>query len=136
MFSCELCEIFKNTFFTEHFRATASGETKPISKLDLRTAYVDMLLLPERNFETIRVQKFLIILIELMHFLLYNCPNDFWISFVGNLFNSFFATDLFLYPLKTSENLWFSNNFRGYRKGPVAWNRLKEQWFAIIYTYF
>ena len=24
MFSCELCEIFKNTFFTEHFWATAS----------------------------------------------------------------------------------------------------------------
>ena len=24
MFSCEFCEIFKNTFFTEHLRATAS----------------------------------------------------------------------------------------------------------------
>ena len=24
-FSCEFCEISKNTFFTEHFRATASG---------------------------------------------------------------------------------------------------------------
>ena len=24
MFSCELCEISKNTFFTEHFRVTAS----------------------------------------------------------------------------------------------------------------
>ena len=24
MFSCELCEIFKNTFYAEHFRATAS----------------------------------------------------------------------------------------------------------------
>ena len=24
MFSCEFCEIFKNTFFTEHLRTTAS----------------------------------------------------------------------------------------------------------------
>ena len=24
MFSCEFCEIFKNTFFTEHLRVTAS----------------------------------------------------------------------------------------------------------------
>ena len=24
MFTCEFCEIFKNTFFTEHLRATAS----------------------------------------------------------------------------------------------------------------
>ena len=24
MFSCEYCEIFKNTFYTEHARATAS----------------------------------------------------------------------------------------------------------------
>ena len=28
----------------------------------------------------------------------------------------------FLYPLKTSENLWFSDIFRGYRKRPLAWN--------------
>ena len=25
VFSCEFCEIFKNTFFTEQLRATASG---------------------------------------------------------------------------------------------------------------
>ena len=27
VFSCEFCEIFKNTFFTEHLRMTASAET-------------------------------------------------------------------------------------------------------------
>ena len=27
VFSCEVCEIFKNTFFTEHLRATASVNT-------------------------------------------------------------------------------------------------------------
>ena len=27
-------------------------------------------------------------------------------------------------PLKTSENFWFSDVFKMYRKGPVAWNIL------------
>ena len=35
--------------------------------------------------------------------------------------NPFHSASHFLYPLKTSENLWFSNVFRGYRKRPVAW---------------
>ena len=39
--------------------------------------------------------------------------------------NSFHATGLFRCPLKTSENLWFSDVFRGYRKRPVAWNGLR-----------
>ena len=33
MFSFEFCEIFKNTFFTEHLRTTASGD-------DLSQSYV------------------------------------------------------------------------------------------------
>ena len=36
--------------------------------------------------------------------------------------NPFQAIDLFLYPLKTSENLWFSDAFWEFRKRPVAWN--------------
>ena len=39
-------------------------------------------------------------------------------------FNPFHAIDLFWYPLKTSENLWFSDVFRGYQKRSVAWNGL------------
>ena len=38
--------------------------------------------------------------------------------------NSFHATGIFQYPLKTSENLWFSDVFRGYWKRPMAWNGL------------
>ena len=34
--------------------------------------------------------------------------------------NPFQANVLLLYPLKTSENLWFSDDFRGYRKGILA----------------
>ena len=40
------------------------------------------------------------------------------------LLNPFHATGLFLYPLKTSEKLWFSDIFRVYRKRPMAWNGL------------
>ena len=32
--------------------------------------------------------------------------------------NPFHVTGVILYPLKTSENLWFSDIFRGYRKRP------------------
>ena len=37
-----------------------------------------------------------------------------------HVINSLHATDLFPYPLKTSENQWFSEVFKGYRKRPVA----------------
>ena len=36
----------------------------------------------------------------------------------------FQANVSFLYPLKTSENLWFSDVFRAYRKGALAQNGL------------
>ena len=32
VFSCEFCEMFKNTFFTEHFRVTASGAYAKMSE--------------------------------------------------------------------------------------------------------
>ena len=40
--------------------------------------------------------------------------------------NSFQVNVLFLYPQKTSEKLWFSDVFRGYRKGTLAWYRLNK----------
>ena len=40
--------------------------------------------------------------------------------FTHLLLKPFHATGLFLCPLKTSEHLWFSDVFRGYRKRPVA----------------
>ena len=36
------------------------------------------------------------------------------------LLNPFQATCLFLYPLKTSKNLWVPDVFKGYTMGPVA----------------
>ena len=40
--------------------------------------------------------------------------------FSSMLINPVHVTGLSLYPLKTSENLWFSDVFRGYRKKPVT----------------
>ena len=40
--------------------------------------------------------------------------------------NAFHANGLLLYLLKTSENLRFSDVFKGYQKRPVAWNRFKK----------
>ena len=61
-----------------------------------------------------------------------------------NLIDLFHATDLFWYPLKSSENLWFSDVFSGYQKKSVAWNGLCEllirnikslsQLFVIFYS--
>ena len=39
--------------------------------------------------------------------------------------NPFSTSVLLLYPLKTSENFWFSHVFRGYRSGTLVENRLK-----------
>ena len=38
--------------------------------------------------------------------------------------NPFLATGPFQYPLRTSENQWFSDVFRGCWRSPVAWNGL------------
>ena len=37
-----------------------------------------------------------------------------------SVLNPFNPTTLFLYPLKTSENLWFSGAFTGYSEIPVT----------------
>ena len=36
--------------------------------------------------------------------------------------NQFIVTSFFIYPVKTSKHLLFSNYFRGYRKRSVVWN--------------
>ena len=46
--------------------------------------------------------------------------------------NPFNVTGLFLHPLKTSKNLWFSDVFRGYRKRQMVWNGLIH--FAVGMT--
>ena len=47
-------------------------------------------------------------------------------------FNTFHATDLFWYPLKASETLWFFDVFRGYQKRPVAWNGFTSLYWVFI----
>ena len=61
---------------------------------------------------------------KLFHFLNISMPFTNMKNFKF-FFNTFHATDLFWYPLKTSQNLWFSDVFRRYQKKSVAWNGLK-----------
>ena len=50
-----------------------------------------------------------------------------WPSGFNNIScNLFLATGLFLYPMKISENFWFSDIFRGYRNRPVVENGLRR----------
>ena len=42
----------------------------------------------------------------------------------GRNFNSFLANVLTLYPLKTTEKLWFPGVFRGYKMGRLVRNGL------------
>ena len=44
---------------------------------------------------------------------------------ISNYINQFYAITLLLQPLKTSEYIWFSDVFRGYRKKSAAWKRLR-----------
>ena len=59
-----------------------------------------------------------------------NCERSIYVLWQTSRMESFLAvnpfhiTDLFWYPLKTSENLWFSYVFRGYQRWSVAWNGL------------
>ena len=51
--------------------------------------------------------------------------------------NTFHASGLFLYSMKTSENQRFSNIFRGHRNRRVRWNELKvlETFIAFLRHY-
>ena len=51
------------------------------------------------------------------------------------LINRFHAIGLFLHPLKTSENQRFSDVFRGYRKRPVEWSRVKGDFESQRYSF-
>ena len=48
MFSCEFCEVYKNTFFTEHLWATASVIMRR-SDLSLQSSFVIKVYQPKEN---------------------------------------------------------------------------------------
>ena len=68
------------------------------------------------------------------------CNTSKYLSTPGrSIFKPFHATGLFRYLLKTSENHWFSDVFKGYRKRPVVWNGLKScqiSMMALFINYF
>ena len=51
MFSYEICEIFKNTYFEEHLRTTA------FSSSSFKLVLVDLTLLPDENLRLAKINK-------------------------------------------------------------------------------
>ena len=73
--------------------------------------------------------------------MMWNLPQHQWLVFLNLLIHFmplvslytywnflFRTTGLFLYPLRTSEKLRFSDVLRGYRKRPVVWNKRLVFW--------
>ena len=66
------------------------------------------------------------VLTRVLHYLFVNLLSYYNILHKLNkkFLDPFHATDLFWYPLKTSENQRFSDVFRGYQKRSMTWNGL------------
>ena len=83
---------------------------------------------PQQGCFLVNFAKFLrkSILQDIFWQLLLNQGEKFKLFFftMQELFDPFHATDLFWYPLKASENLRFSDVFKGYQKRSVVWNGL------------
>ena len=125
-------DIFKNTFLIVHLWTTVSDKVSVKAKLknslflyynkffleffprisELKL-FRKLMKILGRNTE--RMPRTKIVFIKKSK-QLGMCNKMFLLTYVMPLF--------FLYPLKTSENLWFSHVFRGCRKRPVAWNEL------------
>ena len=54
--------------------------------------------------------------------------------FKNDLFNPFQSSVTFLYPLKTSENLWFSDVFRGVQKCDTGLKWVKIETLAQVFS--
>ena len=50
---------------------------------------------------------------------------------IEEFFDAFCANISFLYPLKMSENIWFSDVFNRYRNGTSIWNTVNMQHISI-----
>ena len=120
--SCEFWEISKNTFFYRTLLVVASNRKKvSLTHFMSLVSYACHWSLPLEN-----IRK------PLFHWCFQDYKNR---KVEGDrlicLFNPFHVNTIyfnafqystasnvpFLYPLKTSENLWFSDNFRGYKNG-------------------
>ena len=57
VFSCEICEIFKNIYFEEHLRATASKVSKKRYALSTGVTLAEMLFNKQNEFNPELLQK-------------------------------------------------------------------------------
>ena len=74
----------------------------------------------------------LVLLVSYKHLFLKKGAKIFFVV-LDVIISLFHDTDLFLYPLKISENQRLSKVFRGYRTRPVAWNGIMIWFYWIIF---
>ena len=132
MFSCEFCEISKNTFFyiTPPVAATEATPFNPclvtaLFLYPLKTSknllfYVFKEHRKTSGMECVKAWN------RFYHWLIYSL---YFFSPHWHIYNSFHVTGFLLYPPEDIENLWFSDVFRGYSKRPVALNGLSKKKF-------
>ena len=124
---CEICEIFWKYLFLQN---TSCGCSWPLFFF-LRTPILKnickrLLLLRATYFDPLFL---FVIFLCYLFFFFFGFSESYRI--LGNIeikknidtkwIKPVYANGLFPYPLKSSENLWFSDVFRGYRKRPAAW---------------
>ena len=130
MFSCKFAKHFQNIVSLERiWRAASEGCFLRISCQTISEKITQLFVAYHIKKETTNVIFMLISACHKFSFftseISNNCKVWFWPSGFDIPYDLFHATGHFLYPLKVSENFWFSCIFRGYRNRLVAENVLR-----------
>ena len=97
--------------------------TESVKGLDVMSKHYDHFVKNKKKFLLKKNQEFSSIRQSYLNGANISSSHRLLFHYIANL-KSYIANTLFLYPLETSEKLWFSHVFRGYIKGALAWNEL------------
>ena len=129
MFSWDICEIFKNTYFQEHLRMSASEEIADSLTFTEKVIRAKLYFMCSLSFKihihTAQKMKFSIKDFFSKCDQIRSSSPAKW-NYQG--FNSFQGNVPFLYRLKTSEMLRFFDIFRRYKNGILVWNGIIKEY--------
>ena len=101
MFSCEFCENFKNTFFTEHLWTTASV---------IRTAEYGILVIKKTSVKTLQILLYSVFLnVPIKHVQEKEKRKEIWLQKKQKKKHSFISTSLKLQHWKTKIIIFYVN---------------------------
>ena len=122
VFSSEFCEIFKNTYFIEHLRTTASRTLSEVFITLFSQTFSFIIVKGFRAFSNVFLLTFTNFLLKGMIQLCFH-KSTMWAQKQNESqthHNPLQANNPFLYPLETLENLWLSDVFKEYGNGILA----------------